>query len=60
MHELAQRIARSRNTPIVFQGVDPNESDRWELSLEKARNDLHYVPKHSGPQVIDSLLRTVL
>ena len=60
MRELAQLIARFRNTPIVYEGVDPNESDRWELSLEKARNDLHYVPKWSGPQIIDSLLRTVL
>jgi UDP-glucose 4-epimerase len=60
MRELAQMIARFRNTPIVFEGVDPNESDRWQLSLEKARKDLNYVPQWSGPQAIESLLRTVL
>jgi UDP-glucose 4-epimerase len=60
MRELAQRIARFRNTPIVFEGVDPNEGDRWQLSLEKSRKELNYAPKWSGPQVIESLLRTVL
>ena len=60
MREMAQMVARFRNTPIVFEGADPNESDRWEISLEKAREELNYAPKWSGPQAIDSLLRTVL
>jgi len=60
MRDLAQTIAGMRNTPIVFEGVDPNEDDRWELSLEKAREHLGYAPKISGPAAIESLLRTVL
>jgi UDP-glucose 4-epimerase len=60
MRDLAQRIAARRNTPIVFQGTDANEHDRWELSLEKARRELGYVPGLSGPQAIEALLGTVL
>lgn len=60
MREMAQMVAHFRNTPIVFEGADPNESDRWEISLEKAHEELNYAPKWSGPQAIDSLLRTVL
>jgi UDP-glucose 4-epimerase len=60
MRDLAQMIAGFRNTPIVFEGVDPNADDRWDLSLEKARTDLGYTPKLSGAEAIESLLRTVL
>jgi UDP-glucose 4-epimerase len=60
MRDLAQMIAASRNTPIVFGGADANESDRWELSVEKARKELDYVPSRSGPQAVEALLRTVL
>ncbi len=60
MRDLAQTIAAFRSTPIVFDGVDPNENDRWELSLDRARNDLGYTPKQSGRQAIESLLRRVL
>jgi UDP-glucose 4-epimerase len=60
MRDLAQAIAVFRNTPIVFDGVDPNENDRWELSLDRARQELGYAPKQSGRQAIEFLLRQIL
>jgi UDP-glucose 4-epimerase len=60
MRDLARTIADFRSTPIVFEGVDPQENDRWELSLERARRDLGYLPKWTGLQAIASLARTVL
>lgn len=60
MHELATTIARFRNSPIEFEGVDPNEHDRCQLSLERARIELQYAPQQTGQQAIESLARLVL
>lgn len=42
---LAQEIARLKSVPIDFQGVDPNEADRWLISIDRARSDLGFMPK---------------
>jgi UDP-glucose 4-epimerase len=60
MHDLATTIARFRKTPIMFVGIDPNDNDRWQLSLERARSDLQYVPKHTGQEAIESLAGLML
>jgi UDP-glucose 4-epimerase len=60
MHDLAKTIAQFRNTPIIFEGDDPNEDDRWNLALDRARNELTYVPQQTGQEVIAALARMVL
>jgi UDP-glucose 4-epimerase len=60
MYDLATTIAGFRHTPIMFVGVDPNEDDRWHLSLAQAKTDLDYEPKQTGRQAIESLARIVL
>jgi UDP-glucose 4-epimerase len=60
MRELAHAIAEVRRTPIEISGIDPNEDDRWQLSLARANKDLAYSPKRSGLDAIRKLARSVL
>jgi nucleoside-diphosphate-sugar epimerase len=60
MRDLAQTIAGFHNSPIVSEGVDPNEDERWDLCLARARIELNYVPRQTGQEAIVSLLRTVV
>jgi UDP-glucose 4-epimerase len=60
MHELANTIAQFRQTPVESVGTDPNEDDRWRLSLERARVELGYTPKQTGREAIENLARLVL
>ncbi len=55
MLELAKLIGRFRRSAIVLDGLDSNESERWELSLDRARNDLGYMPKIPGRIAIEQL-----
>lgn len=60
MLELAKLIARFRRSAIVLDGFDSNESDRWELNLDRARNDLGYIPKIPGRIAIEQLAARLL
>lgn len=35
------------DSEIIFKGEDPEESSQWEVSVEKARKELGYVPEYS-------------
>jgi len=55
MLDLAHVIARFRNTRIELMGADPNEADRWLLSLKRAHHDLGFSPRFTSQQVIERL-----
>lgn len=60
MLEVARTIAAIRGTPVEITGEDPNDSDRWSLSLDRAQQQLTYVPQQRGITAIEALARTVL
>ena len=54
--ELSVACAGSRSK-IVFSGVDPAESERWEISIERARRHLSYRPRLTLADSLDALVR---
>lgn len=60
MMEVAELIAAKFKTTIQKCGIDINENDKWNVSIEKAKNELSYHPEYSSKQVILNLLQNIV
>ena len=49
--------ARGSRSKVLFSGVDPAESERWEISIARARRDLSYRPRLTLADSLDALVR---
>ncbi len=56
MKQLANIIESKYNCAIEFYGSDINKSDRWNISIKKAKNDFDYTPLYSSKETINKLL----
>lgn len=59
MLELAQLITKKFNNKYEFCGVDENENDRWNISVEKAEKELFFKPGYTSREVIMELLNNL-
>jgi UDP-glucose 4-epimerase len=59
MYELAQLISEKFNNGFENIGIDENEEDRWNISIEKAKNELNYMPKYTSIKNITNLLEKI-
>jgi UDP-glucose 4-epimerase len=60
MLTLARLISGFRNSEIVMVGSDPNEGDRFVLSLDAATRDLGFEPRTTGLEAISRLASAIL
>jgi UDP-glucose 4-epimerase len=58
MRELAEQIASAFDVKIEYQGTDPNASDCWNVSIEKAQTLLGYSPKFTSASAIQALIES--
>lgn len=58
MKQLALLITEKYGNKFEFTGVDENENDKWNISIEKATKFLQYNPKFSSISIINELLKT--
>jgi UDP-glucose 4-epimerase len=59
MLELAQLITTKFNTNFEKIGIDENENDKWNISIDKAKNELNYKPEFTSRQNIINLLKNI-
>lgn len=59
MLELATLITRHFGNEYSCVGQDENESDKWNISIDKAREYLNYIPIYSSESVVTKLLNSV-
>src|SRR6202007_362874 len=45
MESLARIISKHFNVPLIFEGEDSLENERWNISIEKAKRELNYNPQ---------------
>jgi UDP-glucose 4-epimerase len=57
---LARLITNKFQNKINFTGIDANENDRWNISIEKAENILGFQPEFTSEENIKNLLTTVV
>ena len=60
MLDLAKMISDKFSNQYQFSGEDVNENDRWNISIEKAKQQLNYLPKYTSTQVITTLLNNIV
>jgi len=56
MRELAEMVANHFDVGVNFQGHDGQESERWNISIEKARRHLGYAPVWTSRSIVTKLL----
>lgn len=57
MKDLAEIIAtRFKQVRVEFLGNDSNENDRWNISINKARQELDYAPQFTVQKILSELL----
>lgn len=56
MLKLAKMITNKFQNEFEFSGLDENENERWNISIEKAKKYLNYEPMYSSENVINTLL----
>jgi nucleoside-diphosphate-sugar epimerase len=59
MRELANLIAEKSNAKIEFTGIDPMESEIWNISIEKAKREIAYKPLYTSRSAIENLLNNL-
>lgn len=59
MRDLARIICDRFGVETVSAGTDPNEEERWEIAIEKAKNTFHYDPEYTSAAAIHRLLATL-
>jgi UDP-glucose 4-epimerase len=59
MSALAQMITDKFGNRYSMTGNDENGDDRWNISIEKAKQQLNYQPRYSSEQAIAALLTSV-
>ncbi len=57
MLRLAQLFKEEFNTEYEFDFEDQNEADRWNVSIEKAKNQLDFTPFFSSENAVRSVLK---
>ena len=60
MLDLAKMISEKFSNQYQFSGEDVNENDQWNISIEKAKQQLNYLPKYTSTQAITTLLNNIL
>ena len=60
MLDLAKMISEKFSNQYQFIGEDVNENDRWNISIEKAKQQLNYLPNYTSTQAITNLLNNIL
>ena len=56
--KLAEIIASWGGVEIEFSGVDALEHVRWNISLDKAKEDLNFMPEYTSRQAIERLINS--
>jgi len=56
MVKLARLITTKFRNKYEFSGIDENENDRWNISIDKAKRHLNYNPEYTSESVISTLL----
>ncbi|HKA08440.1 MAG TPA: NAD(P)-dependent oxidoreductase [Gemmataceae bacterium] len=59
MLDLAHLIAARWRGPVVFEGTDVNEGERWNISIDKARGGVRYRPQFNSRSAIERLLASI-
>lgn len=59
MRELAELVAVRWPVPVRFAGDDPNASERWNVSIARARADLGFTPAYTARATIERLLTAI-
>jgi UDP-glucose 4-epimerase len=59
MKELAKMISQKFNAGFSFSGSDQNESDIWNVSIDKAARELGYAPRFTSSSCIQYLLNSL-
>lgn len=59
MRQLAELVGRRFGVTVQWRGDDPEESVRWPISIERARQDLGYRPGWSSRAAIAALLESI-
>ncbi len=59
MRDLAQLIGAAFKVDVTFQGTDPLEEERWNVSIARARAHLGYEPAYSSRTAIETLLSRI-
>lgn len=59
MLEIAEMITKKYKNTYEFTGIDDNEKDKWNISIEKARKLITYSPEFSSKEVILNLLNSI-
>lgn len=59
MLQLAQLITEKYGNKFEFTGIDENENDRWNISIDKANKLLQYKPAFSSISIISELLKNI-
>lgn len=54
---LCVEVLGSASEVRTGSGADPQEGDRWEISIEKASNAWGYAPRRSLPETIEAVAR---
>ena len=57
MIQLAELITKKYGNNYIFTGIDENENDRWNISIEKANKLLQYKPEFSSLSIISELIK---
>ncbi len=59
MLDLAELIANRFQTTIASSGIDEQENDRWNISINKAKKELDYSPKYTSISCIETMINSL-